>query len=456
MSSTDQEKLPPKYGNESDIPPSKREQKMENGSQPADANIGSQNNKRSPMLKRPITETSFSKSQTLTSSLNDSIDFSSPQTWGDFEVQQVLGKGAMGTVYKGRQVSLDRTIALKVLPASLASDENFLKRFELEAKAVAKISSPHVVQVYAAGNHEGQEYFAMEYVEGMDLAAKLEAGYKPSFNEALDIVQQVARGLAAAAELNIIHRDIKPSNIMVTEKGLMKIMDFGLVKLTGSQTASLTMAGTLLGTVNYLSPEQGRGEDCDKRSDLYSLGVMLYELLTGRLPFAGDNPGSIIYQHNFVEPVLPMEINPKIPKYHQAIVLKCMQKKPDDRYQDPLELIADIDLIKKWKPPATAKTYVNPSVLLADESLTKSSDFLSDKAEEPEDEKSEEILTESKKAKKIAQPLIITAIVILAIAGVLGLYKLNSTDHGLVSIKQAQQLLSDGKYLHAVILSMPT
>ena len=152
---------------------------------------------------RPPRQSSFSNG-TLTSSLDESIDLSSPQTWGDFEVREILGQGAMGTVYMGRQISLDRTVALKVLPSTLAGDENFLKRFELEAKAVAKISSPHVVQVYAAGNHEGQEYFAMEYVEGMDLAEKLEEGYEPSFNEALDIVQQVARGLAAAAELDII------------------------------------------------------------------------------------------------------------------------------------------------------------------------------------------------------------------------------------------------------------
>ena len=256
------------------------------------------------------------------------------QTWGDFEVHGMLGQGAMGAVYKGRQLSLDRTVALKVLPPSLAADDNFVKRFELEAKAVARISSPHVVQVYAAGNHEGQEYFAMEFVEGTDLAKKLTDGYKPTYNEALDIVQQAARGLSAAGELGIIHRDIKPANMMITKKGIVKLMDFGLVKIASSETASLTMAGTLLGTVNYLSPEQGRGEQCDKRCDIYSLGIVLFELLTGRLPFLGDNPTSVLYQHNFVEAPSPRDIDPKIPEYHQAVVLKCIQKKADDRYQD--------------------------------------------------------------------------------------------------------------------------
>lgn len=447
MSNASQENSRLDQVKESKIQEPKPPSEMEDGAQPVGNPANERTNKKNPMLKRPIPDTTYAGSRERTY-LDDSLDFSNPQTWGDFEVQQILGKGAMGTVYKGRQMSLDRTVALKVLPASLASDENFLRRFELEAKAVAKISSPHVVQVYAAGSHEGQEYFAMEYVEGMDLAVKLETGYKPSFKDSLDIVQQVARGLAAAAELDIIHRDIKPSNIMITEKGLAKIMDFGLVKLTGSQTASLTMAGTLLGTVNYLSPEQGRGEDCDKRSDIYSLGVLLYELLTGKLPFAGDNPGSVIYQHNFVEPVLPREINPEIPKYHQALVLKCLQKKADDRYQDPRELIADIDLINKWKAPKTAKTFVNPAVLLADESLTKSSDFQSDKAEESEKESAKDVSAPlQNNPVNYLHTFIAAFVLILIIAGVLGLYTLNSTKHGLISINEARQLLTDGKFI---------
>ena len=449
MSNASQENLPLNPMKESETPAPGPSSEGDDGAPRGHDPANEQKAQKDPVLKRPIPDTSYAGSEDSPPRLDESIDFSNPQTWGDFEVQQVLGKGAMGTVYKGRQISLDRTVALKVLPVSLASDENFLRRFELEAKAVAKISSPHVVQVYAAGNHEGQEYFAMEFVEGMDLAARLEKGYKPSFKEALDIVQQVAHGLAAAAELHIIHRDIKPSNIMMTEKGLAKIMDFGLVKLTGSHTASLTMAGTLLGTVNYLSPEQGRGEDCDKRSDIYSLGVVLYELLTGRLPFAGDNPGSVIYQHNFVEPVLPREINPEIPKYHQAIVLKCLQKKADDRYQDPRELIADIDLIKKWKAPKTAKTFVNPSVLLADESLTKSSDFLSDEGEKPKEESVKDVSVPPppKRPNNTVHILVASALLFIVIAGVLGLYKLNSTTHGLISIAQAEQLLADGKFL---------
>ena len=269
--------------------------------------------------------------------------------------------------------------------------------------------------------------------------------------------------------LILFHRDIKPSNVMITAKGLAKIMDFGLVKFKGSDSASMTMAGTLLGTVNYLSPEQGRGEECDKRSDIYSLGIVLYQLLTGRLPFAGDNPGSVIYQHNFVEPTAPREINPDIPKYHQAIVLKAMQKKADDRYQDPREIIADIDLIKKWKPPKTEKTSVNPSVFLADESLTKSSEFSSDLTEagksEPEKSKSEknesgasevrenkalgnthtEFVAEPR--KKSSQWILVIGIVIPVIIGMAVFYKLNTTRDGLVPLYEAKQLLADGKYL---------
>ncbi len=269
--------------------------------------------------------------------------------WGDFEIYETIGQGGMGTVYKGRQISLDRLVAVKVLPINLATDEKFLKRFELEAKALAKISSPQVVQVIAAGKHEDQQYFVMEFIEGNDLAERLKMGFRPTFRESVDIIQQAARGLSVANEYDIIHRDIKPGNIMITRKGLVKITDFGLVKIISGEVTDLTMAGTAMGTVSYFSPEQGRGDYCDHRTDIYALGVVLYELLTGILPFRGDNPTSVIYQHNHVQPVSPREMVPEIPEEYQDVVLKCLQKSPDNRYQSANDLIADIERLKQGK-----------------------------------------------------------------------------------------------------------
>ena len=352
---------------------------------------------------------------------------SARQIWGDFEINELLGAGGMGSVYRGCQISLDREVAIKVLTAQLADDESFLKRFDLEAKAVAKISSPHVVHVIAAGEFKGQHYFAMEYVKGQDLSNKLKTGFKPSFTEALDIVSQAAKGLAAANELNIIHRDIKPGNMMITQKGLVKLMDFGLVKLTGTASPDLTMAGTMMGTVSYFSPEQGRGDYCDHRTDIYALGVVLYQLLTGVLPFSGGNPTSVIYQHNHVEPKPPKEINPKIPEDFQAIVLKCMQKEAADRYATAHDLIEDIERVRRGRSPS--KALVDPKTLRSGGTLIKSRKF--------------SLENKASVANIILQ---LIALVLLCYVGYL-FAQFYSTKNHILSLKHAQSLLKDRKYL---------
>ena len=275
------------------------------------------------------------------------------QIWGDFEIGTLLGRGGMGAVYRGRQISLDRPVAIKVLPANLSENPSFRQRFQLEAKAVAQISSPHVVGVYYAGVHEGHHYFAMEYVEGQDLSVKVRDGFEPTHREALELVAQAARGLEVAGELGIVHRDIKPANMMVTKKGLVKLMDFGLVRVARAEDTGLTMAGTIMGTVSYFSPEQGRGERCDCRTDIYALGVVFYELLTRRLPFTGDDATSVIYQHIHQAPTPPKEIDPSIPESYQAVVLKCIQKDPDHRYQTASDLLKDLDALANGLDPIT-------------------------------------------------------------------------------------------------------
>jgi len=271
------------------------------------------------------------------------------QTWGDWEIGGILGEGGMGAVYRGKQRSLNRRVALKVLAPNLAADSKLLQRFQLEARMTSMLSSPNVVQVFAAGEWEDNHFFVMEYVEGRDLYDVIKdrkAENKPfTADEAADVVIQAAKGLAEAGRHGIVHRDIKPPNLMVTKGGLVKVADFGIVKVMGE--SSLTMAGQAVGTPSYVSPEQGRGEaDIDQRSDLYSLGVVFYELMCGKKPFEGTTPNAIIYQHCYGEPELPRQINVEISEVYQAVVLKCLQKKPEHRYQSALELIADLESIR--------------------------------------------------------------------------------------------------------------
>jgi predicted Ser/Thr protein kinase len=276
------------------------------------------------------------------------------ETWGDFRFGALLGKGGMGAVYKGVQISLDRPVAIKVLPAHLSDNEGFRSRFQLEAKAVARINSPNVIQVYGAGVHAGHNYFAMEFVEGDDLSRRLKKGYKPSARETLGLVTQAVRGLVAAGEFGIVHRDLKPANMMVTDKGVLKIMDFGLVKLA-SEEHHLTMTGTVMGTVSYFSPEQGRGDRCDQRTDIYAMGVVFYELLTRQLPFTGSEASSVIYQHIHATPKPPILLDPTIPAGYQAVVLKCLEKKPEDRYQTAADLLRDLEALAAGHAPAAGR-----------------------------------------------------------------------------------------------------
>ncbi len=270
-------------------------------------------------------------------------------TWGDFELGGILGEGGMGAVYRAKQKSLKRRVAIKVLPPNLAADQRLLMRFQLEASTTSKLQTPHVVQVYAIGDHDGNHYYAMEYVEGKDLydiiKERREAGKPLTPDEALGYILQAAKGLAEAGRHQIVHRDIKPPNMMVTKDGLLKIADFGIVKVLGEH--QLTMTGQAVGTPAYVSPEQGRGDkEVDCRSDLYSLGVVFYELACDRKPFDGTTPNALIYQHCYEEPKLPKELNAAISDEIQAVILKCLQKKPENRYQSADDLVRDLEAIK--------------------------------------------------------------------------------------------------------------
>ncbi|MBX3398666.1 MAG: serine/threonine protein kinase [Gemmataceae bacterium] len=266
------------------------------------------------------------------------------RTLGDFQVLRKLGQGGMGQVYLARQLSLKRDVALKLLRGDLAQNATALKRFQAEAEAVARISHPNIVQVYAIGEHEGLRYMALEYVEGRNLRDFLERKGPPDLPIALAIVRQVAAALQRASELGIVHRDIKPENILLTKKVEVKVTDFGLSRLThdDKQPLNLTQSGVTVGTPLYMSPEQVRGLPTDHRSDLYSFGVTCYHLLAGHPPFGGANAIDVAMKHVNDQPEPLTAIRPDLPGDLAALVHKLMAKKPEDRYASAKEVLRDV------------------------------------------------------------------------------------------------------------------
>ncbi|GMV79668.1 MAG: hypothetical protein AMXMBFR7_08520 [Planctomycetota bacterium] len=280
---------------------------------------------------------------------------------GEFLLESKLGEGGMGVVFRARQTALDRYVALKLLSRPVTKGSKFIERFHREARAAAKLVHPNIIQIYTIGDHKGTPYFAMEYVDGVDLGELLEHGPLLSAGESVEVARGVAKALGVAMEQDVVHRDIKPGNIMITRSGLVKVMDFGLAKASADAIENLTQEGQIVGTPTYMSPEQGMSKHVDWRSDLYSLGCVLYESLTGRPPFLADNIPSIIFKHLYEEPVPPTRHNPDVPEALEKVCLKLLAKKPEDRYQSTSEVLlalsevdvnlgqAEVSLIKRVK-----------------------------------------------------------------------------------------------------------
>lgn len=266
-----------------------------------------------------------------------------------YEILEVIGTGGMAVVYKAMCHRLNRYVAVKILRDELANDEEFRKRFQTEAQAVAMLSHPNIVSVYDVSHSDGVEYIVMELIEGVTLMQYMKKKGALGWKEALHFAVQISKALEHAHEKGIIHRDIKPQNIMILKDGTIKVADFGIAALESAQEKK---SDQTVGSVHYIAPEQARGEQPDPRSDIYSLGVVMYEMLTGKMPYDGDTAEQVAMKHITGHPVPPQELNPDIPEELAAITLKAMNSDINARYQSASELLRDLEDFRKQQAAA--------------------------------------------------------------------------------------------------------
>jgi serine/threonine protein kinase len=338
-----------------------------------------------------------------------------------YEIIDLVGSGGMADVYKAKDERLNRFVAIKVLKPEYSSDKSFVNKFRGEAQSAAGLSHPNIVNVYDVGDDGGLHYIVMELVEGITLKRFIERKGKLEVKEAVGIAIQIAQGMEAAHDNHIIHRDIKPQNIIISRDGKVKVTDFGIAKASNSNT----ITSTAMGSVHYLSPEQARGGYSDEKSDIYSLGVTLYEMLSGKVPFAGDNTVSVAMLHIQGEAMPLKELEPGIPLSIDKIVQKCMQKRPERRYHSASELI--IDLKRALANPdgdfVQIPAFVandSPTINISDDlGKIKSNALYNDNYHNPRntkvvDDDDEDLDSSNSKMDKIMSIISIVAIVILA------------------------------------------
>lgn len=351
-----------------------------------------------------------------------------------YEILESIGVGGMADVYKALDHTLNRYVAIKVLKEELNSDETFVKKFRQEAMAAASLSHPNVVNIFDVGQEDSINYIVMELCEGVTLKEYIRRKGKLEIYETINIAIQIANGIQAAHDRGIIHRDIKPQNVIITTDGKAKVTDFGIAKAVSSQT----ITASTVGSVHYISPEQARGSYCDGRSDIYSLGITIYEMLTGRVPFDGDSTVAVALLHIQGEMIPPSTYEPMIPVSLEKIVMKCTQKRPEERYASALDLIADLrralmtpneDFVKIIRLDTSGETHIfseDEAKKIKEQTTgktgvvrTKEEDDYQLGIDEEEDTEEEDINVDSKFEKVIMGIGILVLICIIAIAVVL-------------------------------------
>src|SRR4051812_45996753 len=371
---------------------------------------------------------------------------------GRYELGELLGRGGMAEGRKGTDIRLGRTVAVKRLRTDLAADPTFQARFRREAQSAAGLNHPNIVSVYDTGEEMSpdgshvQPYIVMEFVAGRTLREVLNDGRKVLPERALEITSGILQALDYSHRAGIIHRDIKPANVMLTPAGDVKVMDFGIARAISDGTSTVTQTQAVVGTAQYLSPEQARGETVDSRSDVYSTGCVLFELLAGRPPFVGDSPFSVAYQHVREQPQPPSAYNPDVPPELDAIVLKSLAKRVKNRYQSAAEMQRDIQAYLEGRPIAapTAVGAPVPPPLPAD-----STSFFQENAPYQEEER-----------RRRRWPIILLVILVLALlagAVALGLtlfasnQQVTTPDVSNMTVREAdQRLTSQGLQLGSV------
>jgi serine/threonine protein kinase len=356
--------------------------------------------------------------------LEDSMTRSARHIPG-YHIISKLGQGAMATVWKARQLSLERTVAIKILPKRLSENPEFVERFYKEGKAAAKLNSPNIVQAIDVGEAQGYHYFVMEYVEGRTVYDDISKGKVYSEQEALDIIIQVARALAHAHSKGLIHRDVKPKNIMITKDGTVKLADMGLARARDDKQTAAQEAGRAYGTPYYISPEQIRGElDIDFRADVYSLGATFYHMVTGKVPFDGPSPSAVMHKH-LKEPLLPPDhINTSLSAGVAETIEVMMAKNRNNRYASTQDLLQDLQAVRRGEPPLQARRRVDPRLLRNLAKIEKESAKEAEAAATAAENDGSETVVQVSPAEQARWTFMILLSAILAVSVILNVYLL--------------------------------